>query len=156
MIRAKRQHLPMMNILTTTPHEPPVFWHLQSNPMKRPWHSFFLEMLIPLMAHCGIICLCWRWLTVTFNVSIDLSNIHNNPINAHYAMTKPQQPFIFRGVGIIASLVLSIFWKKNDSMKYVNEFTLLPVVWDMNPVLPTVVKIWYFKWNLLDRVGNTA
>ena len=41
MIRAKRQHLPMMNILTTTPHEPPVFWHLQSNPMKRPWHSFF-------------------------------------------------------------------------------------------------------------------
>ena len=47
---------------------------------------------------------------MTFNVSIDLSNIHNNPINAHYvAMTSDHPcsttdnippPFIFRGVFI--------------------------------------------------------
>ena len=66
-----------------------------------------------LMTHCGIICLRWRWFssTVTFNVSIDLSNIHNNPINAHYlTMQWHRRNHLFSGA------LSSIFFSEKNGL----------------------------------------
>ena len=83
-----------------------------ANPMRWDPDTIFWCWYL-LMTHCGIICLRWRWFssTVTFNVSIDLSNIHNNPINAHYlTMQWHRRNHLFSGA------LSSIFFSEKNGL----------------------------------------